>query len=365
MSWDLNQKPILVFWETTRACDLACKHCRASAMKTPPPDELSHEEGLRVLDQIVEFGRPYPILILTGGDVLKRSGLWEMIRAAKERGIAVAVSPSVTPLLTEEVLQRFLAAEVSAISFSLDGSDAEGHDALRGVPGTWERTLQLAGYAAEIGLRVQINTTVMKWNLGQLPTVFRLIKEKGVDIWEVFFLIHEGRGEHLEAATPEECEGVCQFLAEAAGYGLTVRTVEAPFFRRVVQQHKNGQMQPNPLGAELVEELHRQLGPPDKRPQSRSALTRDGNGLLFISYRGDVTPSGFLPVVAGNLREQTLAEIYREQPAFVALRAAESFLGRCGSCDFRQLCGGSRARAYTTSGNYLSEDPACAYTPVN
>lgn len=364
MSWDLSQKPILVFWETTRACDLACKHCRASAMKAPPPDELSHDEGLRVLDQIVEFGKPYPILILTGGDVLKRSGLWEMIAAARQRGIAVAVSPSVTPLLTEEVLKRFLEADVSAISFSLDGSDAEGHDALRGVPGTWERTLQLAGYAAEIGLRVQINTTVMKWNLRQLPTVFRLIKERGVDIWEVFFLIHEGRGEHLEAATADECEGVCQFLAEAAGYGLTVRTVEAPFFRRVVQQHKSGQMEWNEMGRQLVDDLHAQVGLPDKRPQSRSALTRDGNGLLFISYRGDVTPSGFLPVVAGNLREQSLAEIYREQPTFVALRAAESFLGRCGSCDFRQLCGGSRARAYTTSGNYLSEDPACAYTPA-
>ena len=214
-----------------------------------------------------------------------------------------------------------------------------------------------------MGLRVQINTTVMKWNLRQLPTVFRLIKEKGVDIWEVFFLIHEGRGEQLEAATAEECEGVCQFLAESAGYGLTVRTVEAPFFRRVVQQQKTGTMEWTPLGRELVEDLHQQVGLPNKRPQSRSALTRDGKGLLFISYRGDVTPSGFLPLVAGNLREEGLATLYRDHPMFRALRSASSFGGRCGYCEFRDLCGGSRARAYTSSGDYLAEDSACFYVP--
>ena len=363
MSWNLDDKPILVFWETTRACDLACQHCRASAIRVPPPDELSYEEGLGVLDQIVEFGKPYPILIMTGDDVLKRVRLWDTIAAARERGLTVAVSPSVTPNLTEDVLSRFLDMGVSAMSLSLDGADAVGHDALRGVPGTWARTVELAGHAARLGLRVQINTTVMKWNLRDLPTVFRLIKDQGVDIWEVFFLIHEGRGEHLEAATAEECEGVCQFLVESAGYGLTVRTVEAPFFRRVVAQQKAGSLEWTPLGKELVADLHNQVGLPNKRPQSRSALTRDGKGLVFVNYRGDVTPSGFLPVVAGNLREQHLASLYRDHPMFRALRSAGSFAGRCGDCEYRDLCGGSRSRAFTASGDYLGEDPACAFVP--
>lgn len=364
MSWDFQQKPILVFWETTRACDLACRHCRASALRTAPPDELSHQEGLNLLDQVTAFGKPFPILVLTGGDVLKRSRIWELIAAARQRGIVVAVSPSVTDNLNESVLQRFLEAGVSAVSFSLDGADAEGHDALRGVPGTWARTLELAGHAAGLGLRVQINTTVMKWNLHQLPDIFQQVKQRGVDIWEVFFLIHEGRGHQLEAASAQECEGVCQFLAEAAGYGLTVRTVEAPFFRRVVQQHKSGQMQENELGLRLTADLHQRLGLPDRRPQSRSAQTRDGNGLLFVNYRGDVTPSGFLPVVAGNLKDTDLTALYQQHATFVALREAESFLGKCGVCDYRSLCGGSRARAFTASGNFLGEDPACAHQPT-
>ena len=363
MSWNLDDKPILVFWETTRACDLLCKHCRASALHTPPPDELSHEEGIACLDQVVEFGTPYPMLILTGGDVLKRVGLWDTIAAAKQRGLAVAVSPSVTPNLTPEVLKALLDAGVAAISLSLDGADAAGHDELRGVPGTWAKTVELAGVAASLGLRVQINTTVMKWNLRQLPTVFSLIKGRGVDIWEVFFLIHEGRGELLEAASAEECEGVCQFLTESAGYGITVRTVEAPFFRRLVQQREAGPLPWTALGQELVADLHSQIGPPTQPPRSRSAQTRDGKGLVFISYRGDVAPSGFLPVVAGNVREERLAAIYRDNAMFRALRSADSFGGRCGRCEYRDICGGSRARAYTASGDFLAEDPACAYQP--
>ena len=364
MNWDLNDKPILVFWETTRSCDLACQHCRASAIPDALPGELSHEEGLRLIDQVTEFGKPSPILVMTGGDVLKRQRFWELLDAVRGRGIPVAVSPAVTPLLNEEVIDRLAASGVSAISLSLDGATAEFHDGLRGVPGTFERTLAYLERAVKAGLKVQINSTVMTGNLEQLPALFQLIQERHADIWEVFFLIATGRGTELSAPSPEECESVCWLLNESARYGLVVRTVEGPFFRRVVHQANAG-MPPDdqPLTRRLIEDLHRRLGPPTVPPQSRSARTRDGNGIVFVDYKGDVSPSGFLPVVEGNVRERTLADIYRTSPLFQSLRRADSFGGRCGRCAYRNMCGGSRSRAYAAFGDSLAEDPSCAYQP--
>jgi radical SAM protein len=365
MSWNLEEKPILVFWETTRACDLACRHCRASAISRALPGELSHQEGLGFLEQVAAFGRPCPVLIMTGGDVLKRQRLWELLQRARELGLTVAVSPSVTPLLNEAVIDRLAAAGVSTMSLSLDGADAEFHDGLRGVPGTFARTLRYAEHAVRAGLRLQINTTVMKDNLRRLPELFSLIHARGAHIWEVFFLIATGRGTQLEAPSAQECEAVCHFLKEASGYGVTLRTVEAPFFRRVVQQSQEGAgPPPGPLAEELLADLRRRLGPPTLRPRHRSAQTRDGKGIVFVDYKGDVSPSGFLPVVEGNVRRTPLADIYRHSPLFRSLRRADSFGGRCGRCPYRDLCGGSRARAYACYGDPLAEDPACAYEPA-
>jgi len=364
LNWNLDEKPILVFWETTRACDLACRHCRASAIPQALEGELDYREGLALLDHIAAFGRPLPILVMTGGDVLKREGFWPLLDQARARGIPVAVSPAVTPLLTDEVLEKLQASAVSAISLSLDGSQATFHDGLRGIPGTFERTLECARKAVQVGLRLQINSTVTAENLTQFPAIFELIHGLGAHVWEVFFLVATGRGAELLAPSPQQCEAACWLLHQAAGYGLTVRTVEAPFFRRVVHQACGNEVEdPGDLARSLVADLHRRLGPPTHPARSRSARTRDGRGLVFVDYQGRVSPSGFLPVVTGNIRTDSLAGIYRDSPVFRSLRRAESLGGRCGRCGYRDLCGGSRSRAWAASGDYLAEDPACVYEP--
>ncbi|MBM3461945.1 MAG: TIGR04053 family radical SAM/SPASM domain-containing protein [Armatimonadetes bacterium] len=360
MAWDFEARPLLVFWETTRACGLACKHCRASAIAEPLPGELTHEEGLAFIDHLASFGRPSPILILTGGDVLRRGRLWELIDRANERGVPFALSPSVTPLLTEEMMRRFKDVGTHSISLSLDSATAEGHDGLRGVPGTFDRTMELIAYANEIDLKIQINTTVMASNVRELPLIFEQIQRAGADVWEVFFLISEGRGSQMVPASPPDVEAVCEFLVASANYGVTVRTVEAPFFRRVALEQPE---EPRGLAADLIADLRARLGPATHRPRNRSANTRDGKGIVFINYKGEVTPSGFLPTVAGNLREQSLRDIYCDSDIFRRLRQADAFQGRCGICPHRDLCGGSRARAYFASGDPLGEDPACVFQP--
>ncbi|MHB2015378.1 MAG: TIGR04053 family radical SAM/SPASM domain-containing protein [Candidatus Xenobia bacterium] len=357
----MDEKPILVFWETTRACDLACRHCRASAISQPLPGELSHEEGLALLDQIAAFGKPSPILILTGGDVLKRHGLFDLIAAARARGIAVSVSPSVTPLLTEARIDELVAAGVDAMSVSIDGASAETHDGMRGVPGTWARSFEIMRYAIQAGLKVQVNSAVTAENLHELPALFAAIHDVPVNIWEVFFLIQTGRGKGLHEPTPEECEAVCWLLYRAAFYGITVRTVEGPFFRRVSRDIEAGADMP-PLAAQLVNDLHVRLGPGGSRPRARSAYTRDGKGIVFVSHNGLVSPSGFLPAYVDNVRRTPLSTIYRDNTLFQALRAASGFQGACGTCELRELCGGSRARAFAHSGNPFGEDPACLLT---
>lgn len=360
MAWNFDEKPLLVFWETTRSCGLACKHCRAAAQETPLPGELSYEEGIAFIDSLASFGRPSPILIMTGGDVLRRQRIWDLVKHARDLKIPVAMSPSVTPLLTEEAIQKMVELGVETISLSLDSSSAEKHDGLRGYPGTWEKTLYWIRTATAAGIKVQINTTVMSWNIDELPEIFEQISEAGAKIWEVFFLIYEGRGTHMEAASPQQCEAVCRFLVEASGYGLIVRTVEAPFFRRLVEQPEP----PDGLARKLIDDLQQRMGEPSHRPRNKSAYTRDGKGIVFISHKGDVSPSGFLPMIGGNLRERTLAEIYQDSDLFKNLRLPQSFKGRCGSCEFSDLCGGSRARAYSYSGDPLGEDPACVYQPA-
>jgi radical SAM protein len=360
--WDYLQKPLLVFWETTRACDLACRHCRASAQPCPLPGELNTAEARALIDQIVGFGRPYPVFIMTGGDALKRRDLFELIEYARSKGVHVSVSPSVTPLLHDETLLRLAAYGVDGISLSLDGADPTSHDHLRGYAGIYERTLHLASLAVQARLKVQINTTVMGHNVHELPAIFETIHGAGVHVWEVFFLVGTGRGIDIAEPTPEMCESVCHFLYQASHYGVTVRTVEAPFFRRVVAQYAEGREKPpDALGLRLIRELERRMGPQSHRARAASAGTRDGHGIVFVSHCGDVTPSGFLPVVCGNVREKSLRHIYTTDPLFIKLRTTSALEGRCGQCRYRDLCGGSRARAYARTGNPLAEDPDCLY----
>jgi radical SAM protein len=357
-----DQRPMLVFWETTRACLLACRHCRASATTQAPPGELSHAEGRALIEQVAGFGRPYPILILTGGDCLLRPDLFKLVRYATSLGVPVGLSPSVTPI-TADMIDEIAGSGVKAVSISLDGALPATHDGVRGIPGHFEGTVEIIRDLAAAGLTVQVNTTVMQANVRELADIAALVAAAGAHIWEVFFLVHVGRGVATGAISPAEHEDVCHFLYDASQYGFVVRTVEAPFFRRIVTERRAGGPAPgSPLYTGLVQRLGGLLGTPTRKPSAHTAPTRDGKGILFVSHDGEVYPAGFLPLRLGSMRTRPLSEIYRDDPLLRSIRAAQ-FTGRCGECSYADLCGGSRARAFAASGDPLGEDPACPFQP--
>jgi radical SAM protein len=366
-----DERPLLIFWEMTKACPLACKHCRAHAQHTPMPGELSTEEGLRFLHDVKGFGSPSPILVMTGGDPLARADLFDMIAEARGQGTKVALAPAVSPSLAGENLDRLRDLGVNAISISLDGALAETHEGIRQVPGHFQRTIDTLGVLVDKGFMVQVNTAVMRRNVEEMAGIAALLEDLGVHVWEVFFLVHVGRGANVEELDPASCEDVCHFLFDAARYGFIVRTVEGPFFRRVVNARADlpDDVDPaerfhlGPLYRRLSGALSGRLGAPTTHPKATSAGTRDGNGILFVAHDGGVCPAGFLPLSLGNVREQNVVDLYRAHPVLQAIRRAD-FKGRCGACDLRELCGGSRSRAYAAFDDPLAEDPACAYVPA-
>jgi radical SAM protein len=362
-----DDRPLLVFWEMTKACDLSCFHCRASAQPEPAGDELSQDEGRALIDELASMGRPRPILILTGGDCLQRPDIIELVTYASERAVPVAVAPSVSSRLTDANLHALRQHGVKTISLSLDGARASTHDAVRGIDGHFDDTIKAVATLKRCGFTVQINTTVMATNLDELADIAVLIHEMGVDVWELFFLIATGRGTEALATSAQENEDVCNFLVDAARYGFTVRTVEAPFFRRVVAQRRelrDGHYRVALTGA-LYQRLRRrlvdELGESNAPSRTTTAATRDGKGIIFVAANGDVYPSGFLPLRLGNVRDQRLSDIYRDNPLLRLIRDA-AFTGPCGACVQKQLCGGSRARAYAMSGDPLGSDPGCLWS---
>ena len=359
--------PHLVFWEMTKACGLACRHCRASAQTTPLPGELSTAQGRDLIDQIASMPGHPPILILTGGDCFTRPDLEELVEYARDSHVRVGVAPSVTDLLTREAMERLYARGVRSVSISLDGACAETHDGIRGIPGHFERTLAALDMLAEMGFRLQVNTTVMNRNAIELAGVLRLLEEHGVSVWEVFFLVGVGRGAELSEVTPAQAEDVCHFLVDATGRGLTVRTVEAPFFRRVQAERREAPGDPRdhfrlgPLYEDLAAEMSTLSAPQAPATKSHSLATGDGRGIVFVGYDGEVHASGFLPHGLGNVREMSLADIYSGHEVLTTIRSG-SLEGECGRCDYQRLCGGSRARAFAHFGRVLAEDPACVRT---
>jgi len=360
---DYAQRPMLVFWETTRACLLACKHCRASATPQALPGELTTAEGFKLIDEVAGFGRPYPILVLTGGDCLLRPDIFDLVEYATKLGVPVALSPSVTPSLTAEMIQKILESGVKAVSISLDGALAATHEGVRGIPGHFEKTVQAIRALTAAGLTVQVNTTVMRANVDELAEIAKIVADAGASIWEVFFLVQMGRGIVTEAITAQEHEDVCHFLYDASQYGFIIRTVEAPFFRRIVTRRLAGDPAPETvLYQRLSEQLTTLMGPATKRLRAHTTATRDGKGIVFVAYDGEVYPAGFLPEPLGNVKSTPIAEIYRDNPLLVQIRAA-NFSGRCGYCEYADLCGGSRARAFADTGDALAEDSACVFHP--
>ncbi len=342
--------PVRVYWELTRACDLACRHCRASALRQREADELTTEECQRVLSALAAAGPPAPQVVLTGGDPLKRPDLLSLVRYGVERGLGVAVAPSATLALTPDVVCALKTAGVSAMSLSIDGSSAARHDAVRNIFGCFGWTLVAAQRIVKAGIPLQVNTLVTADTDPDLPEIASLVARLGATRWSLFFLIAVGRGGTLRPLAAADCELTLRWLANHAGdWAFTAATTEAPHYRRVVVERMSA-------AGRSAEEIR-------KIPAARSFGIRDGNGVMFIAANGDVTPSGFLPLVAGNVRAADPLEIYREAPLFRALRRPDALHGRCGVCPFRAICGGSRARAYAATGDFLGEDPLCAYRP--
>ncbi len=340
-SIDFNERPFILFWEVTRACALACRHCRAIAQPRPHPEELSHEEALQLVDTIAEL-RP-PMLVLTGGDPMMRRDIYELISRAAGHGLRVALSPAATPRLVNTDFARLREAGVVSLSLSLDGATQQTHDAFRGVPHTFERTLTAARAAMEAGIELQVNTTLTRSTLHEMDGFLELMKELSPHVWSVFVLVPTGRASCDELPTADEVEAVWQRLAQLRReLPFAVKTTEGHHYRRVLLQ------------------AARQGGTPPRH----LIPTRDGKGVVFISHTGEIQPSGFLPLTAGNVRTDDLATIYRTHPIFTRLRDDDALGGKCGRCEYRRVCGGSRARAYGATGDMFAAEPLCNYIPA-
>jgi radical SAM protein len=351
---DFDRTPFLVIWEVTRACALACVHCRADAIPRRDPRELTTAEGFALVDQIAGFGRPAPLLVLTGGDPMWRKDLAELVGHAAQRGLTAALTPSGTAAATRSRLRELRDAGLSRVAVSLDGPDPETHDRFRGVRGSYGWTMKIIDAVVDLGLPLQVNTTVSRSTLGTLRAMAARVAGLPLTLWAVFFLVQTGRGASLEQITAAECEDVLGFLYElsrSAPFGI--KTTEAPHYRRVVAEREAAAAQAGQPPA---------AGPGSRQLRAPRAVN-DGNGFVFVDHIGRICPSGFLPLFCGNVRETSLAAAYRYHPVFRRLRDPDALTGRCGECEFRAVCGGSRARAYAATGHALAEDPLCAYEP--
>jgi radical SAM protein len=352
---DFNERPFTAIWEVTQACDLACAHCRASAQPDRDPMELSTDEGKRLIDQIAAL--KVPVFVLTGGDPIKRPDLFELIEHARAVGVRVSLTPSATPLLTRDIVVRLKEAGLARLAVSMDGASAETHDAFRGMSGSFARTLDAVRWANDICLPVQINTTFSRRNIAEIEDIVSLMERLKITLWSVFFLVPTGRGKLNDLLSAEEFESVfARVYSLSRTASFDVKSTEAQHYRRFVLQQRVSARKLE-LGVDSVHE--RSVDAIGRAPRGLN----DGKGFVFISHKGEVFPSGFLPLSAGNIRKEELASIYRDSPLFRDLRDTSKLEGKCGSCEFKEICGGSRARAYALTGNPHAEEPSCSYVP--
>jgi radical SAM protein with 4Fe4S-binding SPASM domain len=400
-----DETPFLAIWEVTQSCDLACKHCRAAAQPLAHPDELTTAEGKVLIDQVAAMR--IPIFVFTGGDPLKRADVFTLIRYAADKGVHVAVTPSATPLLTRDAVFRMKDAGLVRLGISLDGSTPSIHDAFRGLPGAWARTIQAIEWANEAGIPIQVHSTISRHNAQDLDNLCNLFEKLAIIMWNVFFLVPVGRGQLADLLSGEEFEQVFGKIYELSQrVSFQIKTTEAMHYRRYLLQHNleerrmghghpgaalkghdfsraasnpeksNGALVPAPGAYEpgapaagvSTDRSSSEGWAADARSRTMGWATRrvnDGKGFMFISHVGNVYPSGFLPIHAGNVRHTPLAEIYREAPIFKALRDTSRLQGKCGICEYKEICGGSRARAYALTGDPLAQEPCCTYQPRN
>ena len=343
---DFNRAPMVVFYEVTQACDLACQHCRACAQPLRDPGELTRDQAKDLFAQLAAFPKP-PVLVLTGGDPLKRSDVFDLVCDASKAGLEVAMTPSATPLVTPEALRRLRNAGLQRLAVSLDGVDSATHDSFRGVAGSFDRTLQIIRDARAIGFPVQVNTTVVQRNVDQLERMAELLAEHDIVLWSVFFLVPIGRGLQQQSIAPDRYEQVFEQLwTEALRRPFGIKTTEAHHYRRWVLQHKGD---PQRGGA----------GQPRRAPIG----IRDGMGVMFVSHTDTVYPSGFLPIPCGQFPRDNVVEVYQSSPILKSIRDPEQLKGKCGRCEYRKVCGGSRARAFAVTGDWQAEEPDCTWEP--
>jgi AdoMet-dependent heme synthase len=359
---DYDVNPFIVIWEVTRACQLKCVHCRADAQLTPDPRELTHAEGINLIDQIYEMDNP--MLVFSGGDCMMREDLFELADYAVKKGMRVSMTPSATPNVTKEKMQRAKEVGLSRWGLSLDAPTAEIHDKFRGVPGSFDLTIEKIKYLNELGMPLQINTVISRYNYDHLEQMSKLVEELGAVMWYIFLLVPTGRGQMDACITPAEHEKVFRWLyqlSKTAPYDI--KTTASQHYRRVVLQEKardhlieKGEIRYEDSITTDFASMHDGL---KRAPKG----VNDGNGFAFVNHIGDVMPSGLLPIVGGNIRETPLAEIYREAKVFKDLRQPDNYKGKCGVCEFNKICGGSRSRTYAVTGDYMESEPFCVYIP--
>lgn len=339
---DFNQAPLLLIWEVTRSCELACVHCRAEAINRRDPRELSTEQGKALIDDVARMGTP--LMIFTGGDPLQREDLEDLIRHAKSAGLRVGTIPATTPRLTRERIHSLKEAGVDQLALSIDGPTAEQHDAFRQVPGSFTKAMEGASWISEAGVPLQVNTVFGSWNVDDFDALAALVESLGVVFWEVFFLVPTGRGSALQSCTAAQFEFLFEKLDDfTLRVPFTVKITEGQHYRRFIAQRG-------------------EVGQP--RGHMPPVAVNAGRGFCFVDHTGMVSPSGFLPLDCGNIRDSSVIDIYRTHPDFLALRDPSRLEGKCGRCEFRDVCGGgSRARAYGLTGNLFASEPFCAHRP--
>lgn len=363
-SRDYNENPFIVIWELTRACQLHCLHCRAEAQHHRHPLELTFNEGKKLIDDIYEMENP--MLVFTGGDPLERPDVFDIAEYAIKKGVRVSMTPSATPNVTKEAMQKAKDIGLARWAFSIDGHNAETHDHFRGTTGSFDLTMKAIEYLNELGMPLQINTVISRYNYQYLDELAEMVEKLNCVLWSVFFLVPTGRGKETDMISPAGHEKVFRWLYDLSKrVPFDIKTTAAQHYRRVVIQQKLREQNGKSDHEDIFYKDALTMGDTGKIDGLGRAPkgVNDGNGFVFISHTGDVFPSGLLPIKAGNVRQTPLAEIYRESEVFKNLRSPDKYKGKCGVCEFNKVCGGSRSRAYNVTGDYMESEPYCVYIP--
>jgi heme b synthase len=340
----------LLAWETTRRCNLDCRHCRAAATQGPYPGELTTDEGIKLLNDVASMGQV--VIILTGGEPLLREDIFELAAHGHRIGHRMVMAVNGT-LVTQEIARRLKEVGIQRVSISIDGATAESHDELRAVPGAFEGALRGIAAFKQAGLPFQINTTITRNNLAELPAIYELAISLGAAAHHVFVLVPTGRGAEMvdQLVSPEEYEETLRWMLARQKEGrLHLKPTCAPQYYRLWREDARAR------GEKITPQSH-----------GMEAMTKGclgGQGFAFVSYRGEVQPCGYLELVAGNIREHPFPEIWANSELFREMRAVDDYHGKCHACQYRKVCGGCRARAYAMTGDALAEDPICPYEPV-